>query len=237
MSIVLPIASLFDVAADIGYPLIFVIVLLETGCGIPFAPGELALVSGAIGAAEGKLSIGWVIAVAAAGAIIGDNIGYTIGKLGGRRLLERDGLFAKQRRGVLAMADPFFDRHGPKTVFIGRWLPVLRVYASWLAGASRMPYGAFLFWNATGGVVWATAVGLLGYFGGSAASSLIEKFGKFGAVFVLLGVVTVVLITRRQQRRGEDWVRKESQEIRALRESQEMAALSETEETQPSAAE
>lgn len=237
MSTMLPIASLFDVAADIGYPLLFLIVLLETGCGIPFAPGELALVSGAIAAAEGKLQIGWVIAVAAAGAIVGDNIGYVIGRLGGRRLLERDGLFAKQRRGVLAMADPYFDRHGPKTVFIGRWLPVLRVYASWLAGASRMPWPAFSFWNATGGIFWAVAVGLLGYFGGSAAASIIEKFGKFGAVFVLLGVGTVIVITRRQQRRGEDWVRRESQEIRVLRESQEMAALSETGETQPSAAE
>ena len=150
----LPIATVLDVAADIGYPLIFVIVLLETGCGIPFAPGELATVSGAIAAADGKLQIGWVIAVAAAGAIVGDNIGYMIGRLGGRRLLERPGLFAKQRHTVLNIADPFFEHHGPKTVFIGRWLPFLRVYASWLAGASRMRWPVFLFWNASGGIVW-----------------------------------------------------------------------------------
>jgi membrane protein DedA with SNARE-associated domain len=212
----LPIASIFDVAADIGYPLIFVIVVLETGCGIPFAPGEIATVSGAIGAAEGKLELGWVMVVASAGAIVGDNIGYVIGRLGGRRLLERPGLFAKQRNAVLDMADPFFERHGPKTVFIGRWLPVLRVYASWLAGASRMPWPTFVFWNATGGAFWACSISLLGYFGGSAAKGVIEDFGKFGAIFVVIGAVTIFLIFRRQQHRAAEWVRTESQELRAL---------------------
>jgi membrane protein DedA with SNARE-associated domain len=212
----LPIASIFDVAADVGYPLIFLIVVLETGCGIPFAPADLAVVSGAIAAADGRLQIGWVIAVAAAGAIIGDNIGYVIGQKGGRRLLERPGLFEKQRHAVLDMADPYFERHGPKTVFIGRWLPVLRVYASWLAGASRMEWPTFVFWNATGGIFWATTAGLAGYFGGSAARRVMSEFGKFGILFVVVVVVGIFLAFRRQQQRAADRVRTESQQMRAL---------------------
>src|SRR5438034_2263252 len=128
-------ASVFSVAEDIGYPLIFLIVMLETGCGIPFAPGEIATITGGIAASDDRLQLGWVIVIAAAGAIIGDNIGYVIGRVGGRRLLEHPrGPFARQRRAVLGVADPFFERHGGKAVFWGRWLPMLRVYASWMAG-------------------------------------------------------------------------------------------------------
>jgi membrane protein DedA with SNARE-associated domain len=213
---VLPVASVIDVASDIGYPLIFLFVMLETGCGIPFAPGELATISGGIGAAEGKLEFGWVLAAAAAGAIVGDNIGYGIGRSGGRRLLERDGLFANQRRQVLTIAEPFFDRHGGKTVFIGRWMPFLRVYASWLAGASRMPWRTFVLWNALGGIVWAASMTLLGYFVGSAAARIIEDLGKYGALVVIAVAVTAFVLYRRQQRRAVDWVRRESQELRAL---------------------
>jgi membrane protein DedA with SNARE-associated domain len=214
--VILPIASVFDVAAGVGYPLIFLFVFLETGCGIPFAPGDLALVSGAIAAADGKLQIGWVIVVAAGGAIVGDNVGYVIGRLGGRKLLERPGLFAKQRNAVLVMADPYFERHGPKTVFIGRWLPVLRVYASWLAGASRMQWSTFLFWNASGGIFWACAVGVGAYFGGSAAKGVISSLGKFGVLFVVIVAVSIFLFFRRQQHRAADRVRTESQQLRAL---------------------
>lgn len=212
----LSIASAIDVASDIGYPLIFLFVMLETGCGIPFAPGELATLSGGIAAAEGKLELGWVIAVAAAGAIVGDNIGYGIGRAGGRRLLERPGWFANQRRQVLTIAEPFFERHGPKTVFIGRWMPFLRVYASWLAGASRMKWTTFMAWNAFGGIVWAASMGVLGYFGGAAAAKVIEDSGKYGPLFVVAVAIVVFLMYRRQQHRAVDWVRTQSQELRAL---------------------
>ena len=210
------IASLSDIAADAGYPLIFLIVMIETGLGIPFAPGELATVFGGIAAAEDKLALELVILVAAAGAIVGDNIGYVIGRKGGRRLLERPGWFFKQRQQVLAIADPFFERHGPKAVFIGRWLPVLRVYASWLAGASKMQWGTFFFWNAVGGTAWAISMAVLGYYGGAAAARLIEDLGKYGVVLVALGAIGAFFFYRRQQRRAEDWVRTQSQELRAI---------------------
>ena len=189
----LPIAAGLDIASGIGYPLIFLLVVLETGCGIPIAPGELAVVTGGIAAADGKLDLGWLIVVAAAGAIVGDNIGYTIGRLGGRRLLERPGIFYKQRQRVLSLADPFFTKHGPKAVFIGRWLPVLRVYASWLAGASKMRWKSFAFWNATGGICWAASISVL------------------GPIFVVVIVVVVIVLYRRSEREAVDWVRRKSQ--------------------------
>jgi membrane protein DedA with SNARE-associated domain len=194
-------ASIFTVATSIGYPLIFLIVVIETGCGVPIAPGEVAVLTGAIAASDGKLNIVAVIAVGAAAAIIGDNIGYLVGKRGGRWLLERPGLFERQRREVLGMADWFFDRHGPKAVFIGRWLPVLRVYASWLAGGSHMPWRKFAFWNAAGGIAWAVSIGLFGYFVGSSAKTLMHELGAFSILVLLVGVVGVGLTIRRQRQR------------------------------------
>jgi membrane protein DedA with SNARE-associated domain len=112
---------------------------------------------------------------------------------------------------VLGVADPFFDKHGPKAVFIGRWLPVLRVYASWLAGASKMEWKAFAFWNATGGICWAASVGLAGYFGGTAAKEFLEDSGKFGPLFVIFVVLGAILLYRRSEKAGVEWVRRNSQ--------------------------
>jgi membrane protein DedA with SNARE-associated domain len=196
------VASVFSVAEDIGYPLIFLIVMLETGCGIPFAPGEIATLTGGIAASDGRLEIGWVIVIAAAGAIVGDNIGYVIGRMGGRRLLEHPrGPFARQRRSVLGVADPFFERHGGKAVFWGRWLPVLRVYASWMAGASKMPWRTFVLWNAAGGICWATTMGLAGYFGGRGAKKAFESFGAYGLLVIPIGLIVAYLVHRAYQRR------------------------------------
>ncbi len=196
-------ASIFTVATNIGYPLIFLIVVIETGCGVPFAPGEIAVVTGGIAASAGKLNIVLVIAVAAAAAIVGDNIGYAIGRRGGRWILERPGPFVRQRREMVGMGDWFFDRHGPKAVFLGRWLPVLRVYASWMAGASRMPWRKFAIWNAAGGIAWAASIALFAYFVGASAKNAVQKFGVFGVAVVAIGVVTIVVTIRRRRRRFE----------------------------------
>ncbi len=88
---------------------------------------------------------------------------------------------------------------------------MLRVYASWLAGASHMPWRAFAFWNATGGIAWAASMVLIGYWGGEAAKKVLEQTGKFGAVVVVIVIVGVVVVYRRQQREAVDWVRRASQ--------------------------
>jgi membrane-associated protein len=189
-------ASIINVG-HIGYPLLFVLVMAESG-GVPI-PGETALITAGILASQGQLKIELVIALAAAAAIVGDNIGYLIGKKGGRWLLERPGRFHRQRLAVLQSGEPFFERHGPKAVFFGRFLLGLRVWASWLAGATRMPWRSFAFWNACGGITWATAVGLLAYFLGHSASNAIEAFGLYGLAALLLAVASGFFVHRRHR--------------------------------------
>jgi membrane protein DedA with SNARE-associated domain len=196
-------ASLIDVnhlVTVAGYPLVFVIVMAESG-GVPI-PGETALLTASVLASQGKLSIVPVIALAAAGAIIGDNIGYLIGRKGGRWLLQRPGPFLRQRLEVLSVGEPFFAKHGPKAVFFGRFILGLRTWASWLAGATRMHWRLFALWNAVGGIGWATAYGLLAYFGGRAAGgTIIKDLGLYGILATVIAVGGAVYLRRRHVRK------------------------------------
>lgn len=184
-----------------GYPLLFVLVMAESG-GAPI-PGETALITAGVLASRGKLQIEWVIVTAAAAAIVGDNIGYLIGRKGGRWLLERPGRFHRQRLEVLKTGEPFFERHGAKAVFFGRFLLGLRVWASWLAGATRMHWRTFVAWNALGGITWATGIGLLAYFLGNSAGNAIETFGIYGLVAVFVAIVSAVVLHRRAHRKSD----------------------------------
>jgi membrane protein DedA with SNARE-associated domain len=169
-----------------GLIALFLIVMLESG-GIPL-PGETALVAAGVFASQGKLNIVEVIAVAAAAAIVGDNIGYWIGRTGGRKLLDRSKFLRRWSEGALPWAESFFQRHGPKTIFIARFFSVLRVTAAWMAGISRMHWLTFLGWNAAGGICWAVLVGLLAYYLGHAATDALSQYGLIG------GAVLVVLV-------------------------------------------
>jgi membrane protein DedA with SNARE-associated domain len=191
----LMLAALLNVPANVGYPLLFMLVGAESAGAL--VPGETALIVAAALAAQGQLSLPLVIAVAAGAAILGDNIGYLIGRRGLRRLIDRPGRWAAGRRRLVERGEVFFARRGPSAVFFGRWLPGLRVVTSWLAGADRMPWRRFLLWNALGGIAWATTIGALAYLLGQSAS------GSLGAIgFVGLGVaVLVYLITRLRRRR------------------------------------
>jgi len=183
-----------------GYPLLFLIVMSESS-GLP-VPGETGLITAAVLASQGKLKIELVIALAAAGAIVGDNVGYLIGRKGGRWLLERPGRFLRQRRQVLTTGEPFFERHGPKAVFFGRFVLGLRVWASWLAGATQMHWRSFVLWNALGGISWASAIGLIAYFLGHSASNAVEAFGLYGLAALLVAVGSALLVHRRHRREG-----------------------------------
>ncbi len=163
-----------------GLPLLFAVVMLES-FGIPL-PGETALIAFGVLAAEGHYSIVWVIVVAAAGAIIGDNLGYwLLGRLGGRALFARWEWLRSYSERVLPAAERLMRKHGGKTVFIGRFIAVLRFTAAWVAGLGRMPWWRFLFWNAAGGICWATAVGLIAYYSGKAAADAVQRYGFFAA--------------------------------------------------------
>ena len=187
-----------------GLPLLFVVVMLES-FGVPL-PGETALIFFGVLASKGDYSIAWVIVIAAAAAIIGDNLGYwLIGRLGGRALFHRNRWLKRWSEGVLSRAEGLMRKHGAKTVFFGRFVAVLRFTAAWVAGLGRMPWWRFLFWNAAGGIVWATAVGLVAYYGGRAAGDAITHYGLFAAagvaVIVVLGVVAVHFGRRRLEER------------------------------------
>ena len=171
-----------------GLALLFVVIALESG-GVPL-PGETSLVSAAVLAERGHLNIAAVIAVAAAAAIVGDNGGYWIGRTGGRSLLTRWSWLRRFSDRVLPHSERFFKRHGPKTVFFARFITGLRVTGAWMAGISHMTWWRFLLWNALGGIVWATGVGLVAYYFGRAAADAIGHYGLIGAG----GVVAVALL-------------------------------------------
>ena len=182
-----------------------VLALLVGGesAGLPL-PGETALITGAVLASQGKLALPAVVASAAAGAIVGDNIGYLLGRQGARRLLLRPGRLEGVRREFLERGEAFFERHGAKTVFFGRWLPFLRVTAALLAGAHRMHWPTFLAWNALGGISWAISVGIAGYFLGQAAFAILHTAGLVVVVAVAVAALALLgwLKLRRSDRRA-----------------------------------
>src|SRR5438874_6747668 len=158
--------------------------------GIPL-PGETALVTFGVLASRGNYGIEWVIVVTAAAAIIGDNLGYwLIGRLGGRALFERWGWLRRYAERVLPTVEGIMERHGGKTVFFGRFIAILRFTAAWVAGLGRMRWWRFLFWNAFGGIVWATTVGLVAYYGGKTAAGAIAHYGIYAA----LGMAVIVVL-------------------------------------------
>lgn len=192
-------AAIVDVAG-VGLPVMGVLIALES-TGIPL-PGETALIAAALLASQHKLDIVAVIVVAAACAIIGDNCGYLLGRKGGRRLLHAR-VFRGHGERLVEHGQPFFERHGGKAVFLGRWFAGLRIAAAWLAGINHMSWPRFLFWNALGGAAWATSVGLLAYYLGHAAGKAISTVGIAGAVLAVASVVVAWLVLRRRHRRGQ----------------------------------
>jgi membrane protein DedA with SNARE-associated domain len=170
-----------------GYAAVFSFVAVES-LGIPL-PGETMLIAASIYAGSThRLSITGVVAFAAAGAIIGDNVGYAIGRWGGYPLLRRYGrrIHVDERR--LKLGRYLFMLHGGKVVFFGRFVGVLRAWVAFLAGTSRMPWWHFFAFNAAGGIVWSAAVGLAAYFVGGA----VQRLG--GPVDIALGVAGAAIV-------------------------------------------
>src|SRR5258708_18192684 len=148
-----------------GLPVLFAVVLLES-FGIPL-PGETALIAFGVLAAKGHYSIASVIAIAAAGAIVGDNLGYwLIGRLGGRALFKRWSWLNKYSDRVLPRAESLMARHGGKTVFFGRFISILRYTVAWVASLSRMKWWRFPFLKATGANARAPAIAMIGDYAG-----------------------------------------------------------------------
>jgi membrane protein DedA with SNARE-associated domain len=172
---------------------LFLAVLIES-FGIP-VPGETALIAFGVLASQGHYPIAEVIGLAIAGAIIGDNLGYwLIGRLGGRALFRRWRWLNQYAERVLPRAERLMRNHGGKTVFFGRFVTVLRYTAAWVAGLANMPWWKFLFWNAAGGIVWATGVGLIAYYAGQSAADAIQRYGLYAAVAIAVATVAGALL-------------------------------------------
>ena len=186
-----------------GYWAVLLFVAIES-TGIPF-PGETMLLIAAIYAGRTHhLAIPLVIAAAATGAILGDNLGFWVGREGGYRLLRRYGRYVRLEERRLKLGQYLFDQHGGKVVFFGRFAAVLRTWAAFLAGTNRMPWDRFLVFNASGGIVWATVYGLGGYVLGDNVHRLTGTVGIIAAVLAALAVVAGFIYLRRNEHRLAD---------------------------------
>jgi membrane protein DedA with SNARE-associated domain len=200
--------AVMDWLGALPVELIYVIVgavILTESMGVPL-PGEIILVSASLLAATGVVNV-WGVAIAAAtGAIIGDSIGYAIGRRGGRALLERFGRRFPKHFGPahLARAERTFDKYGVWAVFFGRFVALLRILAGPLAGALHVPYRKFLIANATGGIVWAFGTALVIFYAGQAAEKYLSGFSWIAlALAVLFGIGTTLYLRRRANRADE----------------------------------
>lgn len=171
--------------------------------GIPL-PGEIALVSAALLTATGVTDVWWVAASASAGAIIGDSVGYAIGRRGGRAMLERLGKRFPAHLGPaqLARAELTFQRWGAWAIFFGRFIALLRILAGPLAGALRVPYRKFLVANAAGGIAWAAGTTFIIYAAGRAAEKWLSGFSWVALVLAVAAGIATSLILRHRARRA-----------------------------------
>ncbi len=174
-----------------GLWVVFGIVFLEVA-GLPFIPGETALITAAALASQGHGSIVAIISLAIAAAVTGALFGYVVGHQWGRELLNRWPRFERLTRKGVDRSQEFFDSHGGKAVFLGRFVPVVRATLGWMAGVARMSFWRFLLWNIAGAVAWGAGIGLLAYYVGAAVIKAVERdllygVGAIAAVLLVLG--------------------------------------------------
>ncbi|MEU0217209.1 DedA family protein [Streptomyces sp. NPDC006265] len=195
------------------YALVGLVIGLES-LGIPL-PGEIILVSSALLASQhGEIDPVVLGASATAGAIIGDSIGYAIGRKGGRPLLAWLGdKFPKHfSEGHIATAERSFEKWGMWAVFFGRFVALLRIFAGPLAGVLRMPYWKFLIANVLGGIVWAGGTTAVIYYVGIVAESWLKRFSWLGLVAaVLVGLTSMLVIKRKAKKAGQNLEAAEAQ--------------------------
>jgi len=186
-----------------GYLAVLLFIAIES-TGIPF-PGETMLLIASIYAGTThRLSIPLVIVAAASGAILGDNVGFWVGREGGFRLLRRYGRYIRLDERKLKLGLYLFRKHGGKVVFFGRFVAVLRAWAAFLAGTNRMRWPPFLLFNALGGIVWATVYGLGGYFLGENINRLEGPIGTISIVLAALIIIASLVFVWRNERQLEE---------------------------------
>ena len=189
-----------------GAPLVCVIVFVETGFFVGFfLPGDSLLVTAGIFAAAGVVPLRWLLAPVMVCAIVGDQIGYWIGRMAGPALYRReDSLFF--RRNHLQRARDFYEKYGGRAVILARFVPIIRTFCPPVAGAAFMPYWRYLIFDIMGGSLWVGAMILGGYSLGRSVPNIGQRIHYVIAAVVavsLLPVVISVLRARRAAARGE----------------------------------
>ena len=185
-----------------GYLAVFLAVGMES-LGVPI-PGETTLIAASVYAGSThRLSLTYLMVVAIVAAIVGDNIGYVIGRVGGYRLLRRYGHYVRVDEAKLKVGRYLFDRHGGKVVFIGRFISVARTYAAFLAGVNMMNWLRFLIYNAAGGIFWAALITAGGYFLGNAVHQVSTVVSIAGGVLVVFVLIALFVYFRRHIKRLE----------------------------------
>jgi membrane protein DedA with SNARE-associated domain len=188
---------IIDLFARYGYAAVFAGVFLENA-GLP-VPGETMLLAGAALSHGGTLSLPKVIVTAIAGATLGDNLGFFIGRRGGRRLVERFGARLGFTPARLRQFDEFFARHGGRTVFIARFITGLRVVGAVLAGASAMRWPSFIAYNAAGAVVWSIAIAAAGYALGHSWDMLERWIGRTSVIGLAAAAAVIAIWAARRR--------------------------------------
>jgi membrane protein DedA with SNARE-associated domain len=191
--------SLLPYIAAYGYWAVFFIVMLESA-GVPL-PGETVLVAAALYASiDNELDINAIVFAAAAGAAIGDSIGYWIGRKFGFPILLRFGPYIGLGEARLKLGQYLFQRYGGGIVFFGRFVALLRMFAASLAGVNRFPWGRFLFFNISGGVIWAATFGYGGYLFGEVLQRMASPLAAVTATFAVVAVVFGALTIRKYEK-------------------------------------
>ncbi|MFC8038057.1 DedA family protein [Paenarthrobacter sp. NPDC057355] len=193
--------GLLSVSPVLAYTLVALLVFAEDAFFLGFViPGETAAVLGGVIASRGEVQLGWMMGLVVLAAILGDTVGYEVGKHAGPRLLKSRAL--ERHREKLGKAQDFLRRRGGAAVFLGRFVAFFRAVMPALAGASRMHYPRFLSFNAAGGLVWGAGFVLLGYLAGNSYEAIAKVAGRdITAVAIAIALVAVVVLRIRSSRR------------------------------------
>ncbi|MFZ3114242.1 MAG: DedA family protein [Syntrophales bacterium] len=180
------------------YLIVFLVIFCETGLVVtPILPGDsLVFALGAI-AAQGNLEMPQLLAVMTAAAIVGDSVNYTLGKYFGTRIFQRQGktFFKKE---YLEKTQLFYEKHGGKTIFLARFVPIIRTFAPFVAGIGNMHYGRFIFYNVSGGIVWIALFATAGYYFGN-MQLVRENFTLFILAIIFVSILPGIIEFLRQR--------------------------------------
>ncbi|MBE0428724.1 MAG: DedA family protein [Thermoleophilia bacterium] len=190
-----------------GYLIVLLVTFLENSAFLGLVmPGDITLLVAGLLASQGRLNLWLLIVIASIAAIAGDSVGYAIGRYGGIKFIRRFGRYFFFRESHLRKTQKYFDIHGGKTVFFGRFIAVIKALGPVAAGIGHMPYPTFLFYNAFGGILSVSFFLTLGYFFGASWRVISDWAGRGGgAAFTLLVVIAfVVWFVRRRRRLKEE---------------------------------